>query len=228
MRLNEFNRYSRLAIRALGMSLSHSQNFNLLSKRIYILLKRCYSRRNYRFAFEYLKACSLFVHQFLAGNHGLPLDSFGPRVALDFRGLPKIIPMEIRIAMLDWHDNFESSRGIIGCVLTLLSTYRILPYRGVIDYNSIVSPFSGVSQSFDLHSLKESISMFFRLSSSGGLGAHPLRSKKWAYHSEKSGPNFGPATQGCWKDAFAFIHDPVRLFHTLRMYLLNSNYILFV
>jgi hypothetical protein len=97
------------------------------------------------FAVMYLKEAVRLTMKRIAG-HPEKCITF-PRVATR-RGLPLIIPGKIRL-LIEADD-----LGVTKIVLSLLSIYRVMKARAVLNLNTIVSPFKGVTSYFQEDELK--------------------------------------------------------------------------
>lgn len=89
---------------------------------------------------KYMKACTLYIYQYVIEGENLHLTSviYGVNVSLTDKGLPRILPIYFRR---------EITRGnlpVIRVVLTILGLYRVLPCPGKVSLNTITDPFSGV------------------------------------------------------------------------------------
>lgn len=76
------------------------------------------SRRNIRMVFEYLKDCYTIVQFNRAGS---AFQDLKHHVSLDKRGLPRIIPIELRDLLLTDRSHFLA-------VSTILALYRVMPW----------------------------------------------------------------------------------------------------
>nr|UPW42129.1 MAG: putative RNA dependent RNA polymerase [Xinjiang mito-like virus 43] len=92
------------------------------------------------FAAQYMKACALYVMQYVGhGGHQPFLHSttYGPHVALSHSGLPRILPMWFRVGL--------RSRDpiVVKTVLSIFNLYRVIPYPGKLKLNSITDSWAG-------------------------------------------------------------------------------------
>lgn len=153
------------------------------------------------------------------------------RVSLDRNGLPRIIPLNLRLILADNENQFEEIRGVIGGVLTFLSMYRIIGWFPKVDLKSILDPFNGTTRSFEPQLLAGALGDLLKSSRTAqkkwtitSLNA-VFRGHKVKLHlSESAGPNGGPSTLGLWYDAFAFLHNPKKLLAVIAFYFTFSGW----
>jgi hypothetical protein len=111
----------------------------------------------------------------------------GVSVALDDKGLPSFIPLDIRAAIK------AGNVDVIKIVISLLTVYRVINYPGMVKLNTITDPLK--EGSIDELPLQE-IQSALLLLKQGGMKTinRPLHAK--LIFSNKSGPNTRPAFAG--------------------------------
>jgi len=149
-----------------------------MMKRIHSLVKT----NGWTFTFQYLKESLRLCVQSLGGVPDL--DNFnGCLVRRDSHGIPKIIPLRLRLAFRGDH---SSNRNIIRLVLMLVSVFRIFPTLPKPDLGSILNPFSGVGQTL----LNEEVALALKKLKVKNIGFRPFK----GFISESAGPNGKLAT----------------------------------
>lgn len=148
-------------------------------------------------AAAYLKIAVISCYQYRAGSRIKPwvLGSGKPIVALDVRGLPKIVPWELRIGIL------SHSLPIFRAVVSLLNLYRGLHFRGRLNTQSITQ--SGISRGLR-HELRTVTRRFFRKNTIAWNGFH------WQMLFS-AGPNGKRSMWATPLDALAFVLRPREL-----------------
>jgi hypothetical protein len=98
----------------------------------------------------YLKESSRLVIRFLADSPETFIPEGGIRVKRDSRGIPKIIPSELRNQIA------AKSSLHVRLVLTLLGVYKVFPTRVKVKVNTITDPFAGDIKTFNaIRALKD-------------------------------------------------------------------------
>lgn len=85
----------------------------------------------------YLKACSMYLMKYMAGEPFHNCSAYGPTVSLTAGGIPRIIPPA-------WRDALR--RGdyvIVRVLLSVFGLYRVLGYKGVFSVKTITAPWGG-------------------------------------------------------------------------------------
>lgn len=163
----------------------------MLINRIKTLIKRS----GFQFTFYYLKEVMRLVIRSLAGN---PEPKFlkGVMVKRDHNGLPTIIPLSLRKALMD----FRSNQRVVVCILSILSVYRVFPTKVRPSLGTIIAPFDGLYRTLDSSILKRAL---------GELTPRTLRLNPPALLMlETAGPNSKKSTWGSGIDAAAFLFYP--------------------
>lgn len=180
-----------------------SDSFILLSKRVSTLVKRS----GFNFTFFYLKEALRLTIRFLAGQ-AEPKYLKGVMVKRDHRGLPTIVPAKLREVLV--RGPLRNKPTII-CILTALSIFRVFPTVVKADIGTIISPFTGTSQSID------------RALLTAALEKLPLRNMRViAFKSrvlETAGPNGLKSTWAASLDAVAYLFHPKEYYYLLRYYI---------
>jgi len=131
------------------------------------------------------------------------------------RGLPRIIPAQIRLAMIQWKtEDSLSGFAVIRCVLTVLSLYRVIGVKAPVNLGTIISPFKGVYQTMDSNVIR-AIASWLKV----GLVIKPVS----LFISESSGPNYKQAIWGSPLDAVAFLFNPIIWFNFAMCCYLSGN-----
>lgn len=150
--------------------------------------------------FYYLKECQRRVIYFLA-DQTVELSVNTPYIKTDSHGLPTIIPWLLRQEILLFKQNsLRSNKGIVVCILTLLSIFRVFKNKVRPNLSSILKPFSGTTTSFDVSLLKRAIKSL-------NLGRLVINNPKLLL-IEKASPNAVKSTWGASLDAVAFAFYP--------------------
>lgn len=184
-----------------------------LSSRIKNLVKRS----GWGFTFLYLKESQRLIIKFLAGCPEVKSPGKGILIRRDSRGLPSIIPINIRNKIT----NTDSNSSLVKIILSLISIYRVFPTKPAPSLNTITQPWMGVSKS--LLRYEEAVSELF--------GRKKIKiPKPTLIQMESSGPNaFKSAFNSGW-DALAFSTHPLQLLHWSRLAvnLGGTHYVLWV
>jgi hypothetical protein len=124
-------------------------SLSILQVRITNLIKKS----GFQFTFKYLKAVLHLVVRFLSGR---PIYVYAPKgtpyISIDADGLPKLLPLSIRL-FLKGCDLKKDSRKL-GAILTLISIFRVFPTHVKPKLDTIVSSFTGSVKTFDNNRLK--------------------------------------------------------------------------
>jgi len=151
-------------------------------------------------SFYYLKEslritiCFLAVQPVTMGVHT-------PYVKRDSHGLPTIIPWLLRKEILLFRaESLRGDKGIVVCILTVLSIFRVFANRVRPNLGSILDPFSGTVRTFDSILLKRAIRSL-------ALGPILIRSPRLLL-IEKASPNSPKATWASSVEAVAFLFYP--------------------
>jgi hypothetical protein len=145
------------------------------------------------------------VVRYLSGNPDIRLEGLKglPYISLDSSGLPKILPIGLRVFLRE--KDLVSKGKIIGSILTLINIYRVFPTKVKPDLETIIAPFSGFSRTLDQALVERGVKDF-------------IGSKKFSKYfkitligGESAGPNSFHAVWGAAMDVFAFIHNPKAL-----------------
>lgn len=107
--------YAKRALWALnlGYTSEYKELMNRIGKMIAVEIKR----NNLRMCFEYFKDCYTIIQFHHAGQHFTDLKH---HVGLDKSGLPKLVPISLRLQM--------SNRVTFLAVSTILGVFRIIPW----------------------------------------------------------------------------------------------------
>jgi hypothetical protein len=207
LKLHEFKLYFNLTIWACGAE-GKQESILIFLKRIKSLYKGFGKPRG---SALYLKECLRLTIYFLAGQQ--PLKTNGPSVKCDSHGLPTIIPWLLRKELLSFKErDLKSNKGVVVCILTLLSVFRIFDVKAKPNLGSILKPFSGTIRSIDLDMLKLALHNLGLRSGSLRLKAPKL------LLIEKASPNASKSTWSSSLDAVAFLFYP----ETLKAYILYA------
>jgi len=103
-----------------------------------MLLKKA---RGIVFTCKYIKACQLYVMHFVSRkgkrHDFIHSHTYDLGVSLTKAGLPRVLPSYFRLRLQ------KGDTMIIKVVLTVLSLYRVLPYKGKVKISTITDPFKG-------------------------------------------------------------------------------------
>lgn len=195
----EFKPYFLLAIWACGAAGKHD-SFLLLLTRFKSLYKRFGHPRGFAC---YLKECLRITIYFLA-DQPVIMGSNSPMIKRDSHGLPTIIPWLLRKELLEFKSKgLLGNKGIVVCILTVLSIFRIFSNRVKPNLASILKPFKGTTKSFDSRLLKFALKNL-------SYGSLRLKQPKLLL-IEKASPNATKSTWGSALDAIAFLYYPKTL-----------------
>jgi hypothetical protein len=216
IRLNEFNRISDLLVTLLNIK-DDVVSLKLLTQRIknmFITASSIKTKQGsgvkfkYRFFYQYLKDVHHIFTFWLADQLGTQTKF---RVSVDKSGLPKLLPFHLRtrLLLIKSDQSFKDHQALIVGISTILSLYRVVKYFPIVDYSSIESPFSGVTTSFNLNLIEDSMISIINAAKGNGskivnlhsLRHSALREKGKLLLSESAGPSYGPATLGSVHDA---------------------------
>jgi hypothetical protein len=177
-------------------------SLSILQVRITNLIKKS----GFQFTFKYLKATLHLVVRFLSGR---PIYVYAPKgtpyISIDADGLPKLLPLSIRL-FLKGCDLKKDSRKL-GAILTLISIFRVFPTHVKPKLDTIVSGFTGSVKTFDHNRLK----LACRDLLYNSINRKPNFVCK-IIGGESAGPNGFKAAWTSGIDALAFIHSPKLLF----------------
>jgi len=120
----------------------------VLTNRITTLIKRS----GFQFTFFYLKEAMRLVIRSLAGNPE-PLFLKGVMVKRDHNGLPTIIPLSLRKALLD----FSNNQRVVVCILSILSVFRVFPTKVRPSLGTIIEPFNGITRTINSSLIKRAL-----------------------------------------------------------------------
>jgi len=201
LRLREVHRWFDLVMWACG-ALEFKASFDLLRKRIVKFWKSAGVNQ----LFLYLKEVSRLTVRFLAGQaEPGSLQKGKPLVKRDHRGLPTIIPWKLREILLLFAGGQSNLRVMVVCILTTLSIFRVLPARVRVSLKTIVSPFTGISQTLEFDLIRRALRQL-------PIGI-PRIPKPSLIVIENVSPNASKATWSATLDAVALMLHPQVLWH---------------
>jgi hypothetical protein len=203
--LNELSQFHRIVI-WITQSNERGSSLKLLNARIVSLVKT----NGFDFTFSYLKESVRLTVRALAGS---PESASGqtPRVSVDPKGFPKIIPLLLRKSLYDPSNNVNLVRAIF-CIL---SVYRTFKTHVKPSLESIIRPFDGVSETFSLITISKAVKKLgFRVSFGEFKG----------FISESAGPNSKFATWGSGIDALALLSHPYQLLQFVKIAWLTKSF----
>jgi hypothetical protein len=185
----------------------YADSFAILTSRISLLVKRM----GFNTTFKYLKEVFRLVICYLSGR-GEPraVNANFPFVKRDHNGLPTIIPSRLRAILVRGP---LTDKGLIVCILSCLSIFRVFPTIVKVDMATIITPFTGVFKSLPLHILLPAIREILpdlRLN----IGPFKLLC------IESAGPNGFKSAWSSSLDAIAFMFHPIQFWHYV-MYMLK-------
>jgi len=194
---NEIFRYTSKIIWITGTG-EYAVTLNLLARRIHKQI----SKSGIKHTFLILKECMRLVVLFLSGNEQIKAPLFGTtqRVKRDSRGLPKILPVQVR-SILSRCD-FIKDRNILIAILSLVSIFRVMGFKVTESLKTIVSQFSGITKSYDPAILGSAIFNLF------GPGRKLTFGPVKAVILESAGPNGFKSTWAASLDAVAYLFYP--------------------
>jgi len=206
IKIKEILVFVRVAVWSLGLR-PFMGSFDLFRTRI----ERLIHLNGRTFVCQYLKECFRLVVRW-AANAYAPNGNIGVSCV---RGLPRIIPAQIRLAMIQWKtEDSLSGFAVIRCVLTVLSLYRVIGVKAPVNLGTIISPFKGVYQTMDSNVIS-AIASWLKV----GLVIKPVS----LFISESSGPNYKQAIWGSPLDAVAFLFNPFTWFNFAMCCYLSGN-----
>lgn len=180
----------------------------LLNSRIVKLIEMS----GWTFCFLYLKETVRLTIRALAGQPEPSWNNSIPRVKRDSHGLPTIIPLSLRKALLAPSENI----GIVRVTLCTLSVYRVFKVPVKPDLESILKPFDGIASTFPCLRISKALKMLdLRAISFGSFRG---------FISEAAGPNTKFSTWGATIDALAFIEYPRQFVTFVRIALLTRSF----
>nr|WLK77422.1 RNA-dependent RNA polymerase [Suillus luteus mitovirus 5] len=194
---------------ATGMK-SHKVSFHLLGKRI----KTLSTKSGFQFTFLYLKEAFRLTIRFLSGQSETLSNKIA--VKLDHTGLPVIIPFPLREVIRK--RSFINDRGLIICLLTILSLYRVCPTKVKPSLDTITGSFEGLSETFNSNIIGSAVKDL--------VGDTKLRLGKFRIiGGESTGPNSYKSVWGSDIDAIAFIHYPKQMWSVLKWMFIHKAYL---
>lgn len=197
LRSFEISKYFDLAIWACGAK-ERNDSFMLMLKRFKNLYIK-FGKSPKGFAL-YLKEALRMTTYFLA-NYKVAKGANAPSVKCDSNGLPTIIPSVLRRDLVSFKERgLVYRKGIVVCILTLLSIFRVVGYKVKPNLASILKPFKGTTRSFDSSLLKLALKQ---------LSIRTLKlSDPILLVIEKASPNASKSAWSSSLDAVAFIYYP--------------------
>jgi hypothetical protein len=124
----------------------YEESFDFIKNRI----KYLYKHGGKKHTHLYLKECARLFIRFLAGQGEADYSGKGIIVSRDNHGIPHIIPSNLRIEIIQFKD---MRRYMIIGLLCVLGLYRLIDYKVTVELQSIISPFSGSSNTFEVSSI---------------------------------------------------------------------------
>lgn len=150
--------------------------------------------------FPYLKEALRITVCFLA-DQPVTVAANAPHLKLDSHGLPTVLPWSLRQELLIFKSSgLKGDKGVAVCILTLLSVYRIFSNQARPNLKSILAPFSGTVQTFDVELLEHALRVL-------SIGPLVIRRPKLLL-IEKASPNSVKSTWGSSIDAIALMLYP--------------------
>lgn len=199
LKFYELNFFFELAIWACGAA-GKSDSFLILQKRVKDLYQKFNKTGNLKGFAIYLKEALRITIYFL-GDQTVVIGPNSPMIKRDSHGLPTIIPWLLRKELLDFKSKgLSGNKGVVVCILTVLSVFRIFSNVAKPNLGSILKPFSGTTKSFDSRLLKSAIKNL-------SFGSLRLKSPKLLL-IEKASPNASKSTWSSSLDAVAFLFYP--------------------
>jgi hypothetical protein len=89
---------------------------------------------------QYMKGCHMLVMQYVSSmskQSFIHSSTYGPKISITKRGLPRIIPSYFRRGLRD------RDTKMIKWILTIFNLYRVLPYPGILKLKTITEPCKG-------------------------------------------------------------------------------------
>lgn len=201
------HRYFNLTFWALA--LENRAPYLILWDRINSLYATQGSRRNLRFVHTYLKEVYTVLLFRMAGS------DYKPKVwiASNPSGIPKIIPAELRVKILN------DRRVFIGC-LTLLGVHRVIKWFPNIDLSTILDPFKGTSKVLSDDKIKIALKALRTQ-----VPAYLMKVKKAKFFQILSAsPNDSVAIETVIEDALAFLYHRDYALAFIKYLLFNRSY----
>lgn len=195
MKFYELRKYFEIAIWACGAD-GKSDGFAILLNRF----KKLYKNMSSKGMFSYLKEALRITVCFLA-DQPVVVAAKAPYIKRDSHGLPTILPWSLRQSLLNFKsEGLRGDKGVVVCILTLLSVYRIFSNQVRPNLKSILAPFSGTVTSFDVPQLQRALRVL-------SVGPLVIRNPKLLL-IEKASPNCSKSTWGSSIDAVALMLYP--------------------
>jgi hypothetical protein len=207
----EFSKFVTVCIWACGVEM-YTDSFVILRGRILKLIKR----GGLSFTYHYLKEVLRLTVRYLAGQ-GEPNSFLIGRVMVktDARGLPTIIPYELReviafnrLFLTVTEGPILAYNGLIVCILTVISIFRVFNVFPKPSLKTVVAPFNGVGMSLPLEELSQAVQLLIP-------NVHLKMNRPKLLVLETANPNCSKSTWGASLDAATFLFYPsvfVRLF----------------
>jgi hypothetical protein len=215
IKFREFDPFLRMILWFLGLRNQEITDlFNELLRNIKYLVEKSGSN----FTFLYLKDVRGIIIRYLSGcdtNYSGKL-----YIRTDKSGLPKIVPTQLR-AILRKRLLLKDRNIIIG-IITLISIYRSFKTHPKVDLRSIVDPFNGQCQSFDLSKLSQALEVLKVPRYTTSLKLFPVVGLL------SRSPNNNISILGCELDALAYLHDYKALFGLLKIMFLEKMPLMFI
>lgn len=204
--LPELHSFYKLPTIITGMK-ANASALKLLNSRIVTFV----GTNGWSFTFLYLKEVNRLTIRALGGQAEPKWNDSIPRVKRDPSGLPTIIPLLIRKALLVPDKNVN----LVRVTLCVLSVYRVfnVPVKPSLD--SITAPFGGLASTYDYLVISKALKK---------LNLKIKFSIFKGFISESAGPNMKYASFGSVVDALAFLEYPKQLLTFVRIALLTNSY----
>jgi len=154
---------------------------------------------------------------YLSGNEQIKAPLFGTtqRVKRDSRGLPKILPVQVR-SILERCD-FIKDRNVLIAILSLVSVFRVMGFKVTESLKTIVSQFSGITKSYDPAILGSAIFNLF------GPGRKLTFGPVKAVILESAGPNGFKSTWAASLDAIAYLFYPKEYESLIKLFIIQPR-----
>jgi hypothetical protein len=109
------------------------------------------------FTVKYLKVCYMMtVTRLSRVSPSLYVSGPGePIVGCTKEGYPRIIPLRFRPAFADPEN--PDNRGVIKCILSVFSLYRVIKIPPKLKLNTITDPFTGTNLSFEREVIRKGL-----------------------------------------------------------------------
>jgi hypothetical protein len=176
------------------------------------------ARKNLRQVFTYLKEAYTVLLFWKAGSTYTPTC----RVSVDARGIPKVIPVQLRNAI-------DQKSVYIG-VASILGIHRVVPWWPKVDLSTIENPFSGAVKTLPINTLiSAKIKLWKLLYPSLSLRKYyslrlRIRKPKGIFVMS-AGPNGPQAQKSIIEDALAFWSNPLYAYRLIRWYLKFGSFL---